>query len=390
MAISFGTPSEADRSALAPILAHSFGFPVEETPDWFARAGHENVRVLRRDGGVIGGLITVPMGQFFGGRAVPMVGIAGVGIRPDVRGAGVATELMAETVREARRSGFALSTLYPATVPLYRGVGYARAGARYEVRVAPGAAATRSRKLSLVRVESADDVDVRSTYARFAAARNGFLERGPYIWGRLFKPRKGAVETFKVMGDAGCEGYAVLKHQMGDGGAIASELIANDFIATTRGAAERLLDLMAGYGSIATGIRWYGAAPDLLTSVLADRRHDIRVTDYWMLRICDVESALSRRGYPRMDATLELEVADDIIPENSGRFRLQVREGRATVERGGEGSLRIDVRGLASLYTGFHDALTLRELGELRAREDELAIADALFAGRAPATCDFF
>jgi len=390
MALSFGVPTEADRSALAPILAHSFGFPVEETPDWFARAGHENVRVLHRDGRVIGGLLTVPMGQFFGGRSVPMVGIAGVGITPDARGGGIATKLMSETVREARRNGFALSTLYPATVPLYRGVGYARAGARYETRITPHAAATRARELEIVRVESAADVDVRGTYARFAALRPGFLDRGPYVWGRSFKPRKGAVETFKAMGDRGCEGYVTIKHQMGDGGAIASEVFANDFVAITRQGAERLLDLMAGYGSIATAVRWYGAAPDLLTSVLSDRRHEIKLNEYWMLRVCDVERALTVRGYPQLEASLDLEVADDIIPENAGRFRLRLSDGRAIVERGGEGTFRIDVRGLAALYSGFHDARTLADLGELTARDTDLAVADAIFAGRSPAMSDFF
>jgi len=391
MTPTFGVPTEAERAALGPILAHCFGFPVEETPDWFTRAGHENVRVLHREGRVIGGLLTVPMGQHFGGRSVPMVGIAGVGITPDARGGGVATTLMTETLRDARRNGFAISTLYAATVPLYRGVGYARAGARYEVRLAPTAAATRSRRLPLVRIESAEDTDVRSTYARFAARRNGFLDRGPYVWGRLFKPRKGAVESFKAIGKSGCEGYVVLKHQMGDGAAIASEVLANDFVATTREAAERLLELMSGYGSIATAMRWYGAAPDLLTSVLPDRRHDIRVTDYWMLRVVDVERALALRGYPHtVDGALDLEVADDVIPENSGRYRLVVRDGRATIERGGEGRVRLDVRGLAALYTGFHDARTLADLGDLDGGEDDLARADAIFAGRAPAMSDFF
>lgn len=387
MNVSLAVPTEADRGALGSILAHCFGFPVEETPDWFARAGHENARVLHRNNKVIGGLLTIPMGQFFGGRSVPTVGIAGVGISPDARGSGVATQLMTETVREARRSGFALSTLYPATVPLYAGVGYARAGARYEIGITPYAAITRSRELAVEQVAGADDPDVRGTYARFAALRSGFLDRGPYIWGRIFKPRKGAPEAFKVLREGACEGYVVVKHTMGES---RSDVTVNDFVATTRAAAERLLDLIAGYGSVATSIRWWGAAPDLLTSALRDRRHEIRVTDYWMVRVCDVERALGSRGYPRVEATLDLDVADDLVSENSGRFRLRVRDGRATIERGGEGTFRVDVRGLSALYTGFHDARTLAALGDVDASEGDLAVADAIFAGRAPAMSDFF
>ncbi len=375
--------TEDDRKALAPILGHCFGFPPEEVPDWLARAGHENVRAY----GDVGGLIVVPMGQYFGGRAVPMTGIAGVGIAPEARGGGVATQMMTEVVREIRASGCALSTLYPATVPLYRGVGYARAGARYEIEVAPAAVATRDRALRIERIERGEeDLDVRAVYARFAARRPGFLERGPYIWGRIFRPRKGHHLAFKVMSDRGCEGYVVVSHKMGDG---ESEVNIADFVALSLPATSRLLDLLAGYGSIATTLRWHGAAPDLLTSALRDRRHSVRVTDYWMLRICDVERALGARGYAA-DGALDLEVRDDVLPENAGRFRLQVRDGRASVDRGGQGTFAIDVRGLAALYSGFHDARTLADLGELEAKDDAMLVADRLFAGRAPTTSDFF
>jgi predicted acetyltransferase len=375
--------TEADRKNLQRILGHCFGFPPDDVPEWFARAGHENVRAC----GDIGGLIVVPMGQYFGGRSVPTTGIAGVGITPDARGGGIATKMMTEVLREIRASGVALSSLYPATVPLYRGVGYARAGARYEIEVAPRAAATRSRDLRIERIERGEeDMDVRAVYARFGARRQGFLDRGPYIWGRIFRPRKGHHEGFKVMSDRGCEGYVVVAHKMGDG---ESDVNVADFVALSLPAASRLLDLLAGYGSIATTIRWHGAAPDLLTSAIPDRRHSVTLTEFWMLRICDVERALSARGYAANGA-LDLEVVDDVLPENSGRFRLQVQGGRATVDRGGQGTLKIDVRGLASLYSGFHDARTLVDLGELEAKDDAVAAADALFAARAPAMSDFF
>jgi predicted acetyltransferase len=288
-------------------------------------------------------------------------------------------------VREARASGAALSALYPATVALYRGAGYARAGARYEIEIAPGAAATRERSPRVERTTD-DDPELRATYARFAARRPGFLDRGPYIWSRVFRPRKGHVGVFKVVGDRGCEGYAAVAHATHDG---SGEVRAHDLVALSRPAARRLLELLSAYGSVATSVVWHGAAPDLLTSALSECRHAIRVTDYWMLRICDVERALGARGYAA-DGALDLAVEDDVAPENRGRFRLRVRGGRATVEPGGDGTFAIDVRGLAALYSGFHDARTLIELGELDARDEDVATADALFAGRAPAMSDGF
>jgi len=295
---------------------------------------------------------------------------------------------MRETVLQARSTGFALSSLYPATVQLYRGAGYARAGARNEISIVPAAARTGARG-KLTRIDDPEhDEELRTLYARFAARRNGFLDRGAYVWGRVFRPRKASTEVFKLHGPRGVEGYLALGHRMGDE---AGEVTVRDFVVFDRAAAARGLEVLSAYGSVANEIHWWGAAPDLLTASLPERRHSIRVTDYWMLRICDVERALGLRGYsPALDLALELEVQDDLIAENGGRFVLRVRGGTANVERGGSGALRLDVRALAALYSGFHDARTLVSLGEAEGSESSLDVADALFAGPAPAMGDFF
>lgn len=376
-------PDELLRARFARVAAHAFGFPVEEAPDWFALAGHENLRVVTEGERVLGGLIVIPQGQFFGGRSVPSLGLAGVAVGPDARGAGVATRLVIDTLREARQNGFALSSLYPATVQLYRRAGYARAGARHEITVDPAAVRTGARGV-FERVDApSDDEALKALYRRFASSRNGFLDRGPYVWSRVLRPRKSATEVFRL----GQEGYLALTHRMLDDG---GEVLVRDLVVLDARAAAQALELLASYGSVAQKIRWWGAAPDLLTASLPERRHAIRTTDYWMLRICDVPRALELRGYGALDLDLELDVRDDTIPENQGRFVLSVRDGRGQVTAGGRGALRLDVRALAALYSGFLDVHTLVALGEAEGSSDELARADALFAGRPPAMSDYF
>jgi predicted acetyltransferase len=90
---TFGIATDAERAALAPMISHTFGFPAADAPAWFERAGYENLRALR-EGGLAGGLIVVPMGQYFGGRSVPMTGVAGVGVAPEHRGRGAGTRMM--------------------------------------------------------------------------------------------------------------------------------------------------------------------------------------------------------------------------------------------------------------------------------------------------------
>ena len=95
---------------------------------WLEHSGMANLRGYRQGGRLVGGMILVPMGQWYGGRAVPMTGVAGVAVAPEARGSGVAQAMMASCVRELQQNGAPLSALYPATLSLYRGAGYEIAG----------------------------------------------------------------------------------------------------------------------------------------------------------------------------------------------------------------------------------------------------------------------
>src|SRR5687768_13316524 len=65
-----------------------------------------------------------PFGHFFGGRAISACGIGGVAVAAEARGRGLGTLLMRDALSELRAGGTALSSLYPATVPIYRQTGY--------------------------------------------------------------------------------------------------------------------------------------------------------------------------------------------------------------------------------------------------------------------------
>ncbi|MBI3925782.1 MAG: GNAT family N-acetyltransferase [Armatimonadetes bacterium] len=71
------------------------------------------------------------MAQWFGGRAVPMTGIAGVAVAPEARARAVGRALIRETLQELHKEGVALSALYPSTLPFYRASGYELAGSRF-------------------------------------------------------------------------------------------------------------------------------------------------------------------------------------------------------------------------------------------------------------------
>jgi predicted acetyltransferase len=111
----------------------------------------------------------------------------------------------------------------------------------------------------------------------------------------------------------------------------------------------------------------------------------------WLLRVVDVAKALEKRGYPSgLQAELHLEVQDDLIAENNGRFILSVSQGQGEVTRGGTGELKLHIRELAPLYTSLFTPYQLQLTGRLEGTETALDKATQLFAGVSPWMPDFF
>jgi predicted acetyltransferase len=386
-----------DADAVHDVLSRSFAVPVADVPPWLAAAGPSHVRVLKDRGRVLACNVHIPMGQFFGGRSVPTVGIAGVGVRPHERGRGAALALMTSTLRELADRGAALSTLYPATMTLYRKVGYENAGARYEITVdvgrafrdgsldrdptpARGATSDEGAALTLRPFEDTDRRAVRKLYREVARTRSGYLDRGDYLWSKVESPTGRTVHGYVVERGGALEGYAFAIQERGAGTALG--LRFTDFIAKSGRASRRLLELLEHHRSLTREAVLYGEANLPLLSALTERCYRVALDNPFQVRVVDVVKALEARGYPPgLRGEVQLEVRDQHLSKNHDRFILDVADGLGHVRRGGRGRVKLHVRTLAALYTGHQTGLALAQLGRLDGSDAEIAKLSAMFAG---------
>ncbi|MFN9974598.1 MAG: GNAT family N-acetyltransferase, partial [Phycisphaerae bacterium] len=100
--------SAADVPTLARIIVLAFAGTTEGVTKWLTEHGLQHLRVLRDGDAIPAMLRRIDMGQYFGGRRVSLMGIAGVGTAPEYRGRGSARRMMEMRVREAREEGGAL------------------------------------------------------------------------------------------------------------------------------------------------------------------------------------------------------------------------------------------------------------------------------------------
>ncbi|MGD0524355.1 MAG: GNAT family N-acetyltransferase [Polyangiaceae bacterium] len=389
--LDIGVPDADEIVRFGGIAARSLNVAPERIPLWMTRVGARNLRVARRGDTVIGGLAIQPMGHWFGGRAVPCAGITAVAVATEHRSRGVAGEMMRTALEESRRDGVPLSSLYPATFPVYRAAGYESAGNRFVYRVPLANIGAAAREPD-VREGTADDhATLRALYDARARTLAGAVERTPYFWTRILEPLGEDARIYLVEGDDGPEGYAVLSYRPSTSPLAPSELPVRDAVARTPGAARRILRLLADHRSVARTATLAAGPGDPLLGCMQEEKLEMAEMERWMLRIVDVRGALERRGWSaHVRGELELDVRDALLPENARRWVLEVAGGRAQVREGGSGAVVIDVRGLASLYAGYQPAEELRVAGLCEGADADLAKASALFAGPAPWLADFY
>jgi predicted acetyltransferase len=387
------TPQGDEIEALDAVISPALHFPAGGMRDWMAMLGPENFRAVRSEGRIVAGLGFARMGQWFGGARVPLAAITAVGVAPDQRGGGFGGAMLRRTLEELQLDGIALAALYPSTLPYYRRAGFERAGQRVSYELPLEAIDVNARSLDLVPAVAGRYEEIYRAYEQRAQRSAGNLDRPAWMWRQRLESKEKQPYRFLIANGGNIEGYVVLTQ-----GGRSDPLTVLDTCVLTPAAGRRILGLFAGYRSMVELVTWNGGPLDPFAYLLGEQltagaRNKVRVTRTldWVLRIVDIAAALGARGYPPgLSAELHLEVRDDLLPANDGRWLLRVADGRGEVQPGGEGRIQLHVRDLAAIYSGFMSPHECEYLGTITGSEEDLALAGALFCGPRPWIADMF
>jgi len=360
------------------LAARAFG-PAEET---LIRPGFEPIVADGRclaafDGDRLAGTALFhDMRQWWYGRAVPMAGVAGVKVAPEYRGQGAGRALMTALTELMAMRGYPLAVLFPATMTIYRSLGWEIAGHLHEAVLpsrALGALPRADVKAAGVRRPGPDDAaEVLEVIGRAHASAR---DCGPVSWDeptmRRWLTRPGWYADRDKYAYLTDDGFLAYRWRRGH-----QEIFVDRLVASTAQSTAALWAVAASNSSVADTVRAMVGPSDPLWWMLREQDADIAERQSWMLRLLDAPAAIAARGFPATDLAVPLYITDDLRPANSGRWELTVRDGQGclTSDRtpavpappspaGLAGpALDLGARGLAALYAGTPVA-TLRRAG---------------------------
>jgi len=351
--------------------------------DWREReqalmAARRSLGVASR-GRVVAAARILPMRQFWGGRLVSMSGIGGVAVAPEERGRGVGSLLMRAVVDRVSELGDAVSALYPATVPVYRRLGWEYAGAQHRVSIPTEA--LRGLRGGDARVVPAMPDDAPEVAAAVRAVHGRDDASGPLA--HTEEETRHLLENEDAFSYRCADGFCSYRWQ-GD------DLIVHELTAGSVASARALWSVVGSGSSTAGTVHAYVSPRDPLPLLLEAPMLTDAQAERWMLRLLDVGAAVAARGFPAgvgCEATLTLEDAQ--LSQNDGDWVLRVEAGRGELVAGRPGGVRLDARGIAAMYAGV-PLPTLRVAGlATGGRPEDDAALNAAFAA-VPYLLDYF
>jgi predicted acetyltransferase len=337
--------------------------------------------------------LTVP------GGSLPAAGVTLVGVHPTHRRQGILRQMMRAQLDDVRDRGEPLAILWASEGVIYQRFGYGLATLRMGIAVERHRNAFRQPHTAAGTTRFVDVEEARRAFPPIHDAvrpgRAGFFNRTPAFWDAEFfhdpeHRRGGGGPAWYVLHetDGRADGYVRYRVRDGwDDSGPKSVVMISELLGTNPAAQLDLWRFVMDIDLMAKVEAWNLATDDpILLAVAEPRALGTNVGDALWLRVVDLPAALTGRSY-RGDGRVVLEVTDEFMPANAGRWALDVSGGEPglTVTTDAP-DVACDVTDIAAAYLGAFSFAQLADAG--RAREGDaggIARADALFrTDRAP------
>jgi predicted acetyltransferase len=338
---------------------------------------------------------TVPGGEVDG------AGVTMVGVLPSHRRRGVMRRMMTSQLRDIRERGEPIAALWASEDAIYGRFGYGPASVQAIIDIPRHRTAFVDDSPISGTLRLVDQDEALKTfplvYDEVRARTPGMFRRSEPWWRhRILRnaSRDEGGPFFKAVleHDGAPAAYAVYQvSQKWERGYSRGSVDLREVMATTPRAHLDIWKFVFGI-DLAESIHsnaFFLPADHPLQLMLAQPRYlGFLLSNGLWVRIVDVKEALEARSYAS-DGTISLEIEDPLFDDNTGTWRIDVSDDRATASKiAGDGDVRLGISELGSLYLGGFTLAQMAAAGRIEASDRAvLARADALIRTDASPWC---
>ena len=352
------------------------------------------LRGLFVHGELVAQLLIMPFRMQAGNGALSVGAIGSVATWPQHRRRGYAEQLLRAACTELREQGAVLALLYPFRHEFYHRLGWALAGERRLVQPTPGQLRAFQAEASTYVAVGPDQIEeLDAIYRGALRGRYGPLVRDQNWW-RVDVLRTWSGEPYHAFIWRDDQGrgrsyliYRLERHEAGD------RIVCRDIVALDPTARAQLFVFLARHADQIV-VAEIPTPIDAPLNALLPTPVSTTVVPLFMQRVLDVTRLLTE--YPFTATTtghLTIQIADEWLPDNAGRYLIEWQQGKATVSRlgAGEADLACTSATLSQLLSRYLRPRTAVAFGLLAAPQRQaLLLLEAALDGLPPFCADYW
>ncbi|SET84672.1 Predicted acetyltransferase [Oceanobacillus limi] len=344
-----------------------FAFQYQLTEDELEKKRDEARRHIiwghMENGQIAAKLHLIPLACTINGKEFKMGGISAVATWPEHRRKGMVKDLISHALSYMKENGQVISYLHPFSVPFYRQYGWELSFNEKTYSIPIEKFNKNWQGKGYVRRISKNYQLLQAIYQDYAYRYSGTLIRDEKWWEQRILNDESTHIAVAYDEHNNPDGYILFEVKE-------KEFIVIEMVYRSLNGRNLLHQFIANHDSMVKKVEMVVPENDALPLLLEEPDFEQKIEPYFMARIVNVSQFLKQ--YPFQNTTssnqVTLQVEDDFLPENSGKYYLRQSDLETNVSflpSGGKPTKKIqcNIQQLTTMLLGYSRPLELFELG---------------------------
>ena len=367
--------AEKDYNLAREIWLENFTDSVDEVDFYFKNIyKKENFLILEEDSEIKGSLHENPYNISFNNNLLPSFYIVAVAVSPEYRGKGYMKKLLNFSLQNAFSKGLDMVFLSPINTEIYSsfGFGYISGLEHYKIKLEDISFNTISKDIEIKKVGENDFDSMIELYNRKMRANKIYLQRDKSYFSRIkaeIESDNGKIYVFYK--EQRAVGYLMCYFKEG-------EISIREFFYSNVECGKTMLGFLKTFKEYYSDLEVTTPQGSNFNFLFPNQlKVEKSENPYILARILNVKNLFSYLNIK--DISFKIKVNDSVISENNGVFSIDRDGNIEKVESEDKWNIEIDIRDLATLFSGYMSIDELLELEKIKVEDIDLGVLRGIF-----------